>query len=493
MTSIPASKYANVTPGILSAGGTAKQFIGLFLTTNPRTPFGPILSFPSYLAVAAYFGSSSVEAIAANYYFQGFDNSNKKPASLLFYFAPINPSSAFVRGAPPPSLAAVQGVASGTLNVTIDGILKSSSAVNLSTASSFTAAAALLSTQLGAAITYDSISGTFVISSAIAGASSTVSAVTGNCTGALGLNVANGTILSQGSAVMTGTAVMNAIVNQTQNWGPFTTLFTSTTGFKTSLASWTNGQGSNYMFVYHSMDITDTQLGVNTSDTYNITQNGYAGCFPIYAPVNLWNASAFVCGAAASIDFSETAGRITLAYKTQSGLAPDVTDQTTANNLEANGLNYYGIAATDNNPYVFLYPGTITGPFKFADSYINQAWLSGSFQVDLMQLLTQVKSIPYNATGGALIKSALADTIQQGLDFGAFSAGVTLSYAQIQILKTAAGGQDISGTLFNQGWFLLVQTATPQVRTARGSPPCTFWYADAGSIQQINLASIEVQ
>jgi hypothetical protein len=37
-----------------------------------------------------------------------------------------------------------------------------------------------------------------------------------------------------------------------------------------------------------------------------------------------------------------------------------------------------------------------------------------------------------------------------------------------------------------------VRDAPPEVRAARGSPPCTLWYMDGQSIQRINLASIEL-
>jgi hypothetical protein len=57
----------------------------------------------------------------------------------------------------------------------------------------------------------------------------------------------------------------------------------------------------------------------------------------------------------------------------------------------------------------------------------------------------------------------------------------------------AAAGLAIDTVLSSQGWYLQILDATPQVREARGTPPCTFWYMDGGSVQNINLASVEVQ
>ncbi len=81
---IPASQIVSVTPSVLAAGGNALDLIGIILTQSTRPPYGQILSFPTSGSVAAYFGSSTNEAALAAIYFLGFDNSNKKPGSLLF-------------------------------------------------------------------------------------------------------------------------------------------------------------------------------------------------------------------------------------------------------------------------------------------------------------------------------------------------------------------------------------------------------------------------
>ena len=77
-------------------------------------------------------------------------------------------------------------------------------------------------------------------------------------------------------------------------------------------------------------------------------------------------------------------------------------DATIAAQLEANGYNYYGNWATANDAFSFFYPGSVTGGFLWIDSYVDQIWLNNAFQLALMTLLTQTKSIPYNAYGDKL-------------------------------------------------------------------------------------------
>ena len=82
--SIPASAIVSVIPNVLAAGGTGLDLSGLLLTRNTRVPGGTVQAFTTAAAVTAFFGAGSVEAVKATVYFSGFDNSNIKPAQLLF-------------------------------------------------------------------------------------------------------------------------------------------------------------------------------------------------------------------------------------------------------------------------------------------------------------------------------------------------------------------------------------------------------------------------
>jgi hypothetical protein len=108
-----------------------------------------------------------------------------------------------------------------------------------------------------------------------------------------------------------------------------------------------------------------------------------------------------------------------------------------------------------------------------------------------MVLLTTVKSLPYNNNGYGMIRGACLPVITQALNFGSIQPGVALSASQAASVNAAAGVA-IDTTLENVGWYLQIQPASPQVRGNRTSPPMTFWYTDGGSIQKLNLASIDI-
>jgi hypothetical protein len=568
--SISASQIVNVTPSVLSAGGSALDLNGLILTTSTRVPIGPAVSLPSSAAVSQYFGPTATETALGNTYFLGFDNSTVKPGALLFSQYNTAPVGAWLRGGAVSTmtLTALQAL-SGSLNVTIDGSVKSGANINLSAATSFSSAASIINSALGVTgaqgavaigsisgntltvssvssgtlsigqtltgtgvtsgttitgfgtanggtgtytvtpsqtvgsvsltatnpgVLYDTIAGAFVISSATTGTSSTITYTSGTLAAPLLLTQATGAVISQGAASTNPAAAMSAIAAQTQNWTSFTTAFNPDAGGnaqKLLFSSWCNSQNNRYVYVCWDLDATATQTGGTTHLGSLIKQANYSGTALIYTPTNQATIAAFLMGAIASIDFDETQGRSTLAFKSQSGIAADVTNATAAANLIANGYNFYGSYSTANDQFTFFYPGAISGNFKWIDSYVDQIWLNNQFQLAIMTLLKQIKSLPYNAAGRTMIKAAVLDVIRQGLNFGAFQTGVTLTNLQAVEVNTTAGMR-IDNVLSNNGWYFQVQDATPQVRAARQSPPCFFWYVDGGSVQAISLASIEV-
>lgn len=498
MASIPASAIVSVTPSVIGAGGTALDLNGLILTTSAQAPVGIVVEFASAADVGTYFGPSSDEAAAAAIYFNGFDNSNKKPGALLFAQYPIAPVAAYTRGADAGTLDTVKALSAGTLTITVDGVSKTSASINLAAASSFSNAASLILagfTTPGFTVTYDSVSGGFVFTSSTTGAGSTSGYVSGTLAAGLKLTQATGAVLSQGSVAAVPATFMAAVAQTTQNWASFTTLFDPDGGSgndeKLLFAAWTNSAGNRYLYVPWDDDAAPTTSNDATTSLGNILKVANStGTAPVYAPDSDY--AVFVLGYVASIDFEQTNGRATLAFRSQTGLAPVVTNETVADNLMANGYNFYGSYATANDQFVFTYPGLVSGPYAWVDSYVNQIWLNNALQLAILSGLVQAKSVPYNAAGYALIRAWCMDPINAALNFGAIRQGVTLSAAQIAEVNSAAG-VNIASVLSTQGFYLQVKDATPQVRAARGSPPCSLWYMDGGSVQSINLASILVQ
>lgn len=351
-------------------------------------------------------------------------------------------------------------------------------------------------------VQYDSVSTAFEIVSGTTGAASTITFASGALATSLLLTQATGAVLSQGADAAVTATFMAALIATTQNWATFMLAFDPDGGsgnaFKLTFAQWVSGTNNRYAFVCWDTDLSPSgTVPATASLGYLISQASYNGtCLigedtPDANSNNLLMLAAFVCGSVASINFAQTNGRTTLAFRSQSGLLASVTSQTAMDNMIANGYNFYGAYATANDTFVFFYDGSVSGPFEWMDSYINQIWLNNSLQLAALSYMANALSIPFNAAGDAQIDAALADPIVAGDNFGAFRPGVALSSAQISEINTAAGS-NIAGTLQTQGWFLSIQPAVAAVREARGPRQVLFFYVDGQSVQKINIASIDV-
>jgi hypothetical protein len=347
-------------------------------------------------------------------------------------------------------------------------------------------------------VVFDSVSNGFIFSSGATDGASTIAFATGSLATSLLLTQATGAVISQGAAAATPSGFMNTVIAAFQNWALFTTSFDPDNGSgnaqKLLFSAWVSTTNNRYGYVPWDSDITATnQSPASTSLGQLVHAAGYTGVCPVWdTAANGINLAAFVLGTAASINFDQTNGRITFAYKGQAGLIPAVTDPTVASNLLANFYNFYGAYATANQNFQLFQNGQVSGGFLWLDSFVNQIWLNAQLQLALLTYLAGITSVPYNQIGFAGIENAMLTTINQGLDFGAYRSGVVLSSAQINQINTQAGAP-VAGTVSTRGWYLQIRDPGPSVRVIRGSPICNFWYADGQAVQRITLNSVDVQ
>lgn len=570
--SIPAARLAQVIPGVLSAGGNPLALNSVYLTSDPSIPYGAALAFASAVDVSDWFGPSAPETILANVYFAGFINCTVLPGTLYFTQFNTAPIGAYLRGGSVAGMTLTQLQAlSGTLAVTINGVLNTSAAINLSGATSFTNAATLIQAGLQSATAifsgtasqatsvvtiattvsgslavgdvlsgsgvsgpatiislgtytvlagtgtvnvstsatvslgtatvagvgtcvYDALREAFVIDSPTTGVNSTISfATAGTLANGLNLTSVLGAVTSQGAIANTPAGVMAQVVAATQNWATFLTVAEQSLSNKEAFAAWVQTTNKRYLYVAQDSDQSPTTSPNATGSFGNIVNAAQDdGVMPVYDISGTGVIAAFQTAIAASINFNQRNGRTTAAFRGQAGLVAQVTNETVYDNLVANGYNCYAAFATANQQFTQNQPGQISGEFRWFDTYIDQIYLNSQFQLALMKLLASVPAVPYVTRGYNLIRSALLDPINQGLNFGSIVSGVQLSASQSAQLNNATGDTGATATIQNTGWYLQILDPGAIVRGGRGTPTINFYYSDGGSVQQISMASIDV-
>jgi hypothetical protein len=494
---IPASRIASVIPSVLSAAGSALDLNGLILSQNASLPSGTLMPFSKAADVGAFFGLTSTEYLMSQIYFEGQVGATTTPGKLYFGAYSETASSAFLRSGSLAGMTLTQLQAlTGTLTVTIDGTPNTSASITLTGATSFTAAAATIEaafTSPDFAVTYNAQLNAFVFTSSTTGATSTATYATGTIAAGLNLTQATGAVVSQGAVASTPATAMPVFAAAAGDWAGFSTTFEPELADKEAFSAWTAVQGKRYFYAGYDTDVNALTQGSTNTWVAAVLAANEDGTIPIWAANDAEGAleAAAVLGWAASLNFTQTNGRTTLAERSFSGLTPTVTSDAQASALQANGYNYYGDFATSSTQWQFFYPGSITGQYKWADSYVCQIKLNADLQDAMMNLLTSVGSIPYNSNGYALIHSALADPINAAANFGTIRTDITLSASQVQELFNAVGF-DVSQPINAAGYYLDIKDAPASTRVARQSPPMTLYYTDGGSVQALSLASIEV-
>ena len=286
----------------LAVGVPPGTYITALGTYSTGTGIGTVtISGPGFTqATASAMTSYCLESQMASVYFNGFTASTLKPTALLFSRFPGYAIGAFSRGGNVSAITASQISAiagAGSMSITIDGTLKTSSTINLTTAVSgsvinWTTVASLLVTALSLSagqVTYNSLFNALVVTSTTTGATSTITAAPGNV-GVL-LNLASTSpitpTLSQVSAAVAANTFMASLVLYTTNWAAFTTCYEPVSTDKQLLAAWTSGTGGQYVYAPYDSDSTITSSNASISCiSYWARTNSYAGCFPVYANAN---------------------------------------------------------------------------------------------------------------------------------------------------------------------------------------------------------------
>ena len=493
---IPASQIVSISPRVLQAGGTDLVLNGLFLTESEYIPSTSLaLSFANADDVGEYFGTTSDEYAAALVYFKGYDNSFKKPRSLMVGRRVNASAAAYVRGGKyTGTIADFNLITDGALSFTIDGSAVALSSLDFSGAGvvAYSDVADIINTALttagsSATVAFNGGKQCFIITSGTTGESSTITFESGTTLGLLmNLTEDTGAVISQGMDSMDVAANMTEIRKISENFATVTNLYTPAADSEVlALSAWASAQGVEYLYVAWSTDIQLTAQTDTTSIAIQLEESKNGATALVYGG---YRYAAFICGAIASIDWERINGVITLAFKSQAGLSATVENATVASTLLGKTCNFYGNYATRNDQFIFLYNGSMYGQYNFIDPFINAIWLNNAIQVSIMNGITMAGRVPYNEDGYTLIRAWIQDPINRALRNGVIDEGMVLSEAQ-KAEVIAEAGMDITDNLQTEGYYLQVEDAGAHVRTNRESPSISLWYCYAGSVQRIEMAS----
>ena len=366
---IPASSIVKVNPSVIGGGGNGLDLNGLILTMDAAAPIGTTKAFTSARAVGLFFGETSTEKQMADVYFSGYKNCTKTPKTLLFsrYVGAVGGgANAYLRGGTVAgmTIAQLRNLEADVIAITVNGVSYTSSIIDLSDATSFSAAAVLIGAAFsgGPVVSYDSQRAAFLFESPSIGIASTITFASGPLAESLKLTAATGGVVSQGVGATPPGSAMDAIVDGFQNWAAFALAFTPTNAVNFGFAAWVNTQNKRWLYVAVDDNIVEdgyTQTFIEQLMAANCTGTAVVYLDKLHA--------AFVLAVTAATNFERPNARLTYDLKIQDGLTPSVTTKSQADELTAAGLNFVGAYAAANDGFTFFSPGSIVGEYRFID------------------------------------------------------------------------------------------------------------------------------
>lgn len=448
---ISQSKYIRIISSI-GGGSTISQreLIGRVFTSNYLVPNNRVIEFGGGSSVALasigeYFGLTSDEYKFAQKYFDFTTSANTQPKKLSFARYNDESLDSMLISGKGLSLSAIQGITSGTLNISVGSDLIEKTAINLSSATSFSDVADALSTLFsddGISAEYDSANGRIVLVCNVEGSS--LSYATGTVAETLKLVESEAILQEAQTELLSPLETVSASASLSNNFFSFCFLDTLTVADITAVAEWTDAQNVKYMY----------SVPVNATN-YSTIQTAVKDYDGVALTLDLHNEHAeFVPMCAfASVDYSKPNSILDVFYK-QFDLTPSVDKDSAVAIYDPLRINYYGTTQQAGQLVSFYQNGYLQGSIPSMTVFSNEAWLKDSFIADVLNMRMALDSLPANSTGKSLVLSALMKTVNQALTNGVVLAGKELDATQKAYITTLTGDSDAWMSVQNAGYRL---------------------------------------
>lgn len=442
-------------------------------------------SYSSIDGIAADFGTSAPEYLAASLYF----GQSPQPTTCYVGKWASSATSGLLRGAiltaPQQALANFTAVTNGGMKISIDGVLQTVSALNLSAVTNLNGAASALQAKLtGATVVWDANNGRFIVTSATTGATSSVSFATSPSTGTdvsglFGMQSANGGYVVNGAVAETLLQGVSTLAGMSNKWYG---LQIAASGAYTdddvlAVSGFIEAAGVSRIFGVTTQATAVMDAAQTTDIASKLKALGYKRTFIQYSGNSAY-ASASLFGRAFTVDFQGSNTTITLKFKQEPGVAPEYLNETQAAALKAKNCNVF---VEYDNDTAILQEGVMVNGYFF-DEVHGTDWLQNDVQTDIYNLLyTSTTKIPQTDGGITRILARISARLEQSVVNGLVAPGVW---------NTGGFGALNTGDTLAKGYYVYAPPVASQSqadREARKAPVIQCAIKLAGAVHSANI------
>lgn len=446
-------------------------------------------SYNSIAAVASDFGTSAAEYLAAVAYF----SQTPKPVTLqIGRWAKTATNGVLKCG----SLSAAQqlmtawtSITTGGFKISVDGTLKTLTALNFSGAANLNAVAALIQAALvaagaaGATVVWNAVYSRFEMTSGTTGAASTMSALTAPGSGVDISAQLAGTaplLTSTVGGITAETAVAAAAIFDDafgQLWYALTFLG-AVDADHLAVAALIEASANRHAYGVSTQD-PNAAVGVATSDiAYQLKALGYKHTTVQYSSTSPY-AVCSLLGRILTTDYQANNTVITLMYKQEPGVAAETLTATQADALAAKNCNVF---VNYNNSTAIIQNG-VASSGDFLDLVVGTDWLALSIQNAVYNALyTSDTKIPQTDAGTQVLVTTVAAECTRAVNNGLLAPGVW---------QSAGFGGIKQNDFLPTGFYVYappIATQSAGPRALRRSVPIQVAAKMAGAIHAVDVA-----
>ena len=446
--------------------------------------------YTSIDGVTSDFGTLAAEYLAAVRFFA----QTPKPSFLSIGRWAQVATRGYLVGGPMPlavqaaELATLQAVTIGGMSITLGGVVKTLNNINLSTAVSLTAVAALMNTALAPVATcfWDAYNAQFVlntIATGVAGGAITYASagIGTDLATLLNWTFVTGAQLSQGSALETPLAALTALEVMNNNW--YGAIFAPVAEADISIsdylacASFIEASVPARIFGINTTNPGTLVAGSTTDLAAQMKAANFERSCVQYSSTDLYAVSSLF-GRAFTVDFTANNTAITLKFKQEPVIVAETINETQATALTAKNCNVF---VNYNNTTAIIQQGVMTNGFFF-DEVQGTDWLADDIQNRVYNLLYASSSkVPQTEAGIHTILTAVSASCQAGVDNGLIAPG---------IWSGPPVGAVATGQLLPSGYYVYappLALQAPADRAARIAPTIQALIKLAGAVHKANI------
>lgn len=435
-------------------------------------------------AIASDFGTTAPEYLAAQAYYA----QTPQPANCYIGKWAQTATSGVLHGAllttAQQALANFTAVASGGLKVTVDGVLKSLTGINLSTALNLNGVASLVTTALAGAatVTWNATLGRFDVVSATTGTASGVSFGTAPASGTdisalMGLQQGQGGTTVAGIAAESLAAAVASVANQSTDWyGLYVAAPGVAVADHVAVAGFIEAASPARIYGITSADQAILDPTQNNDIASQLQALKYNRTFVQYSSKSAYAAAA-IYGDAFTVNFQGSRTTITLKFKPEAGVAPETLTESQAAAAMAKNANIY---VNYNNSTSILQNGTMASG-AFFDEIHGTDWLQNDVQTAIYNLLITSPKVPQTDAGVNMILATIESRLAQAVVNGFVAPGVW---------NAPGFGALNMGDMLSKGFYTYAPPIATQAvadRAARKAPAIQCAIKLAGAIHSANI------